>query len=100
MTLQPHWQLSQEITNKRVWNEWMRYKGWHAGRSPEYSKSPLVLLNIFEMSDNYSTRTVSNHHVAEMRSQGTHGDNMLPTSMYIKDRVNELKQNAEERVSS
>ena len=39
---------------------------------------------------------VPNCHMGELCSQGTRGDNMLPASMYIKDQVDELKQDAEQ----
>ena len=41
-------------------------------------------------------RAVPNRRVGELRSQGTRGDNVLPASTYIKNRVDELKQDAEQ----
>ena len=41
-------------------------------------------------------RAVPNRRVGELRSQGARGDNVLPASTYIKNRVDELKQDAEQ----
>ena len=47
------------------------------------------------MSDHHSTRTVPNRRVAELRNQAPSANDALPASTYIRNRVDELKQDAD-----